>query len=872
MQLLERDQFVAIMTSALRDVEAGSGRMVLVTGEAGIGKTTLVRQFAERHSKDAHILWGACEALFAPRPLGPFHDIARQTRGSLAELLNAEASRARIFSAFLDEIQYATPIAMVVIEDVHWADEATLDAIKFLGRRIHQIPALLIITYRDDELGAQHPLRFVLGDLPGGSVIRLQLPSLSEAAVAALAEQAHHSAEGLYRATGGNPFFVTEVLACDEQGIPITVRDAVLARVARLSPGAREVLELASVVPARVERWLLDSVGPFDSVLLDECVDCGMLRLDNASVAFRHDLARMAVEDNLSPARRQHLHAQVLAALTSRKAGEIALSRLAHHARHSGDREAVLRFAPLAAKQAASLGAHREAVSHYAAALDYADRLPPEERAELLENYAYESYLTEQIEEAIKARQGALEIWRELSRPAKVGHSLRWLSRLFWWVGKNAEADAYAAQAVSVLERLPPDSELAMAYSNCAQLYMVADETAKAREWGQRAIVLAEQLGNNEILVHALNNVGTALMSIGETGGKAQVEKSLQIALANGFEEHAARAYTNLASIYVRKRAYADAMRYLRDGLRYTLERDLDSMAWYMVAWRARCHLEQGYWQEATDDAQMVLSRARVPPISKIHALVVLALVHLRKGDPDADALLDEARDLAMPTGEIQRIAPVLAACAEYAWLNGDLGRCLAGARRGFELATTHRNVWELDEFSFWMWRGGGLVEPPPGIATPFALQMTGQWQAAAGAWEQLGCPYEQAMALADGDEAGQRAALQILVPLGAAPLAEFVRQKLRARGARGIPRGPRPTTRENPVGLTMRQMEVLTLMAEGLHNTEIANQLSTSPKTVGHHVSAVLAKLNVRSRAEAVIAAHQLSLISQDRESHDTK
>ena len=872
MGLLERDQFIRDLTHALNEVEAGNGRTVLVSGEAGIGKTALVRQFIDSYRKKARILWGACEALFTPRPLGPLYDIAHQTPGDFSEVLSTQGSRAAIFAALFNELQRSAPFGIMVIEDVHWADEATLDAIKFLGRRIDQLPSLLIITYRDDELGNEHPLRFVLGDLPRDTVIRLRLPPLSEEAVTRLAVQQNRSIAGLYAATGGNPFFVTEVLASAGQAVPVTIRDAVLARASRLSSGARAVLHLASVVPAQFERWLLEAILPLESALLDECIDSGMLRLENAHLGFRHELARMAVEDSLSPAQRQRLHAQVLDVLTRQNTHPVALSRLAHHATHAADRDAVVRFGPAAAKEAASLGAHREAASQYAVALGYADQLGAETHAELLEDYAYECYLTDRIGTAVQARLTALEIWEQLARQDKQGPNLRWLSRLSWFMGKKVDADLYAIRAIEVLEKLPPNSELAMAYSNRAQLHMLANEDSDAVQWGQRAVEMAVRLGDQEILAHALNNVGAALMHTGDSSGRARLEESLKISLANGLEEHAARAYTNLACRFVDSRAYATAIQYLNDGIHYCLERDLDSWTLYMTAWRARYHFEQGQWQEATDDAYMVVSRPQVSTVARIRALNILAWVRVRRGDPGALDLLDEVRNLAMPTREPQSILPTVFARAEAAWLRGNPAQCALETRVGVEASTSRANQWQSDEIRYWLWRSGDLNDLPQDMKTPFALQIAGNWQTAADAWEQLCCPYEQAMALADGDETAQRAALEIMVRLGAGPASDLVRQKLRAKGVRGIPRGPRPTTKSNPAGLTPRQLEVLTLMSEGLQNAEIASRLSTSQKTIDHHVSAVLAKFNARSRAEAVIAAYQQGIIAQHRRSLERK
>jgi DNA-binding CsgD family transcriptional regulator/tetratricopeptide (TPR) repeat protein len=862
MDLLERDQCFDQLSVLLRTATTGNGRTVLISGEAGIGKTALVEHFVSQHGSAARRFWGACEALFTPRPLGPLYDIAAQARGSLSTLMGRDTEREALFSAFLEELQKSPLPTVVVFEDVHWADEATLDLIKFLGRRILHLPVLFLVTYRDNELSPDHPLRSVIGDLPGKAVARLRLTHLSEQAVTCLANLAHRSAEGLYAVTGGNPFFVTEVLASDTPGVPLMVRDAVFARIARLSPSARNLLELASVVPTRAEHWLLEAVLGSAASALEECLTSGMLSLDHSTVAFRHELARQAVESTLSPLRQQALHAQVLQAFITHGEDASQAARLVHHALGANDVALVARYAPLAAKQAAAQGAHREAAAHYATALRVADQLPLERQAELLEGRAYECYLTSQIEEAVQARQAVLRIWRKLDRSDQVGQTLRWLSRLSWFLGKSGEAQQYAAEAVQLLETLPPDAKLAMAYSNQAQLLMLADNTAEAVRWGERAMALAESLGDAETLVHALNNVGTALLTDQDEQGLAHLERSLQLALERGWEEHVARAYNNLACCAVMTRDYPLAERFLQEGLAYCAEHDLDSWTTYMGAWQARARFEQGNWDDAAQEATRVLERYRIPAAAKIPALVVLGWVRVRRGDPGSAALLDEARTLALATGELQRIVPVVAARAEAAWLRGNQEHCLTEAREGYELALTHTYPWKLGELSFWMWRAGGLTSAPGSIAEPFARQIAGDWRGAAALWAQIGCPYEQALALADGDAEAMRNALALFEQLGAQPAMVLVRRRLRQQGIGGIPRGPRPSTRTNQAGLTIRQLEVLSLLAEGLSNAEIASRLFTSLKTVDHHVSAVLAKLGVHSRVQAISAAHQLKLI----------
>src|SRR6185503_392764 len=291
MPLLERDSFLRQLEMGLQEAVAGQGRVVLVSGEAGIGKTSLVNHFTELHRDAVRILWGACDSLLTPRPLGPLHDIAMQLEGKLPELLHSEANQSAIFTACLAEMQQIPTI--FIFEDIHWADGATLDLIKFLSRRIQLTKSVLILTYRDEELSTKHPLWLVLGELPRSVTLRLALVPLSQLSVLELARATKHDVQtnDLYAITGGNPFFVTEVLESEGTGVPATVRDVVLARAARLSPGAREVLEAASIVPGRIEIQLLKSIVEPSVADIEECTERGLLRTDGHALFFRHELS-----------------------------------------------------------------------------------------------------------------------------------------------------------------------------------------------------------------------------------------------------------------------------------------------------------------------------------------------------------------------------------------------------------------------------------------------------------------------------------------------------------------------------------------------------------------------------------------------------
>jgi DNA-binding CsgD family transcriptional regulator len=862
--LLERDDELATLADVVARAANGHGQIAVISGEAGIGKTALVERFAERQARAVRVLWGACEALFTPRPLGPLYDIARQAPEPLRQLLEREMSRPELFAAMLDELARGPLPTVLVIEDIHWADEATLDLIKFLGRRAHRVPACLILTFRDDELGGDHPLRLVLGDLPAREVTRLCLAPLSEAAVQTLAMPARRSPAHVYALTGGNPFFITALLATGAGDAPVSVADAVLARKARLAPEAQRLLELVAVAPSRIEWRVIASINPDHSAALDTCLGTGMLALEEGKVGYRHELARQAVEGALPPTRRQALHALILRALLASEGVDVPIARLVHHASLAEDAALVLRFAPQAARQAAERGAHREAIAHFRTALKYTTHLQAEPRAELLDRLASELVVVGRAADALAPCEEALAIWRRLENTEQIGRSLTLVSRVHGLLLHPQQANEFALSAIRLLETLPPGQPLARAYAHLSTLRMLVSDNEGTTLWGMRALDLAERLHDASTMSSALNTMGSAEMCIGAPEGRAKLERSLQLAWEHGYDYDVSRAYANLAANAVKQRAYTEATQHVDAGLAYCTERDLDQRVLCLRGIRAEIRFNQGDWSGAEKDAAAIL---REPWMDHNDMLITLGSLRARRGDPGVAGALDEARDLARASGEMQRISPTAMARAEWRWLQGDLEGCREEARAGYELALATDHPWYWGEVGIWLWRGGGLDEAPPRTPVPFALEIAGDWRGAAAAWDEIGCPYERALALIAGDEAAQRTALGILEGMGAAPAAAMVRQRLLAAGVRGLPRGPRAATQANPHGLTPRQLEILLLLAEGLHNAEIAAQLSTTPKTVEHHVSAVLAKLGVRSRAEAVGMAFHLGVAPQAAE-----
>jgi DNA-binding CsgD family transcriptional regulator len=846
--LLERERALESLEAALTQVRAGRGSVALVLGEAGIGKTAIAGLFAGRHAAQMRVLAADCEALQTPRPFGPLIDIADRLPARVARAMHAGEPYNGLFPDLLAWAREAP--TLLVLEDLHWADWATLDLVRYVARRIDDVPLLLLLTYRDDEVSLDHPLLQVLGGLPRDVTRRIALAPLSAQAVARMAGNAGRSDTGVHRITGGNPFFVTELLACDDGAVPASVRDAVLARVGALSPAARAVASWVSVAPQEIERVLLQELAAPESGAIDECQSRGILLGGANALRFRHELARTCVEQSLPAERRTQMHAAVFAALSRRADADLLLARRVHHAQQAGLADAVADLAPRAARAAAAASAHRDAAAMYAVALRHADRLAPPALLEVLEAQATECTLIQAVDAAAAARQRALALHRQSGDLRAQGWNLTRLATL--WITRPEALD-YSTEAVALLEQLAPGRELAWACADRAAVLTARSRAVDALEWGRRAVALAEPIGEPEVLAHALNICGAVELSLEYTpGALAKLERSLALAEAHGLPQKVGLAYLNLAGMALVNHDHARLLAYAERGLAFAAGRDLDFIVAALHLRRMFAWFDLGRWRDVEEELDRLDAMPALLPRERSTVRIWRARLHALTGRTNDAAEWREL--LALGTGAQTELRPAAVAgiCAEAAWLRADPAAVQRIVADALPPAIASGESSTMGELLAWLKRCNAEVPAVDiDIAPQYRFELAGDWKAAAQAWKQLGCVYERAMVLLAGDEAALQEALEVLAALGAAPIVEIVRRRLRQRGVRGLPRGPYQTARADPLGLTRRERQIFDLVVEGHSNAAIAGRLHRSERTIEHHVAGIFDKLGVTSRAQ---------------------
>lgn len=831
----------------------GTGSMILLGGEAGIGKTSLVRQVARGV---APVWLGACDPLETPRPLGPLIDM-------VPDILSGSPSRGDVLATVLNRLSTVDAPGLVIFEDVHWADQATLDLLRFLGRRVDRLHAAIVLTFRAEEVAGSSPIAVLLGDLataPG--VTRMTLEPLSKEATAALVGTSADPAD-VFERTGGNPFFINAVLASGGAEVPATVREAVLARLSRVAADTRTALEAAATFGPRMDPGELATILDRLRVprwTMRDGVFTGLLRWRDKVLEFRHELVQAAIVETTDPSRRQRLHDVIFEVLQRIRLRPEHAAELVAHAEGAGRDHDVLELAPKAADWAERRAAHREAAALYRKAIERARAVPA--RAELLEREAGQRYLSGDLEAAREGHRAAADLFQELGDRLGEGRNLVRVSALSFLTGNYAEVDPAAGAVDDVLAGLPPSRELAMAYDNQSRQQFMAGNAGTAMEWARKALAVAERLDDPETALTARISHDGARLFGGDLNARGDLRLHVRSAQTMRLADNTARALLYLGWLPILHKQYEGLESVQDQGLAFATQRGLTYWEQLITGARINFLLDQGRWDEVERPAVALIERQDSLSLTTMQAQAVLTRLSARRGEP-AEKWLEPLRDNTMRHGRAGVFSLAEPALAEAAWLAGDHKQVLHEVR--FALRRDHGLAyeWWYGELAYWNHRAGGAAMTAEPVAEPYRLAIAGDWKAAADWWSGRDCPYETATALSEADDPDAvRTAVETFDRLGARAAAAHARRRLKELGVTAIPRGPRPATQANKAGLTRRESEVLGLLASGLTNPEIAKRLVLSGKTVERHVSAVLRKFEAGTRAEAVAAARRIGAL----------
>jgi ATP/maltotriose-dependent transcriptional regulator MalT len=858
MELLERSAALDQLEAGLRDAAAGRGRLIAITGPAGIGKTALIRTFVRERASGARILWGACDDLVVPRPLGPLVDISSAFEDELRGALAGETDSRRLFALVIRELERRPRPTVLVLDDLQWVDQATLDLLIYAARRLDRLPVLLVVSSRHESAAAAG-LRRLLVAGPTDRTTRTELAPLSLDAVAALVGE--RSAE-VHARTGGVPFYVRALQGHDDDTVPATVRDVVLAQVDVLPDETRNLLELLAMDPSGVRPAELDVVSPDWERHASAAEQASLVVHSGTVVAFAHELAREAVRETLPAVRRRELHRRLLAALPH----DADATRIVHHAEVAGDTARLVPASLSAARAARSVHAHQQALDHYQRLAPHLDRLEdPVVRAAVAEEHAEELLAAGELERAIGALELAIRRRGELGDERERGRLLARRASYLAQLGRHAEELDSLEVALGVLEPIEPGVELCHAYVYRASHHLDGWDVSAAQRFAGRGLELADAIGAEDLRAYAMMMLGAA-QAAGEEpdAGFVALEDAVALAGVIGHPGLVDAARSELIDACLDGHRLDAAETELEQALAHAEVHQHHGIHARLTMQRSRLLLHRGDLHGALAAADGAIEAAGASPLVHWQARVQAAWALTRLGDPAAAAAVEDVGRVAEHLAVRFRVRFVVLE-AEFAWLHGrriDLRALSDVHRRALGTGLT----WAIDDLTGWLRRhvspAGDAALDLDDLSESSRAVLQGDRAAASTAGPAGADPYERAMAGYDSsriDEVSE--ALEVADGLDARPLGELLRGRLRALGVRRVPRGPLPTTRSNPAGLTDRQIEVLAWLAEGLTNAEIAHELVLSKRTVDHHVSAVLGKLGVSSRREAALRARSLGL-----------
>jgi DNA-binding CsgD family transcriptional regulator/tetratricopeptide (TPR) repeat protein len=846
--LVERTiQLETLQTAVGRHI--GTGGVVVVAGEAGHGKTSLVSTFVERLDHRYRPLVAACEPVGIPAAFSPLYDLFDDLPDELTRDIRDVAGRPAVYSGMYRLVR-RDPVVLV-IEDLQWADEATLGLIRHLGRRIDATASTLVVTYRPEEIHLTHPLRLVLASLRSAT-IRIDLPPLSVAGVTEMTRGLELDPAEVHQATLGNPFFVEEITRHPDLRVPPSVESAVLANAAMLPAEALPILQMIALSPDGLDVESLTASSPTAAACLDLALQRRLLAISDIRISCRHDLIRESLIRSMPPILRLSLHRHLLEMLEARASGSVVTARMAYHAVGAANPDKAVAYSLQAARDAARLGAHRQASFHYANALNFATTIEIDDVDVVLLEAARERSAINDFSAAVDLARQRVELANGV---LETGKARSWLA-FFMSRENDLEGCRYQAElAIKALRGTPVSEELALALAVVAWADLVQGRPETAIRHGTESIGLARSAGTPHVEVHAATTTGLAKAFFRDPTGVTEIERAVRMGLEAGLGEFTARAMNARAIVEQFRGRPAEAHESFDVLVDYAQTNQLD--AWYIasVATRATLRVMLGRWEEADTDLETVLGQPTCRQ-TEIETLITAARLAARRGDPGALAKIDAALESVENFNAHYENVLACALALEAAWLGIFAGDRAEGRYRALlDSPAVANDLSARGLLGYWAIRLD--LDPPPGeLPGPVGLESSGRPGDASRSWEERGYPVEAIVTGAMVPNADLDTAFSRLSELRAEGVKRGLRRELSRRGARQIPREKWTATRNNPAGLTPRQVEVLALLVSGMSNAAIADELYISEKTAGHHVSAILSKLNVPNRTHAAAMA----------------
>ena len=936
--LAGREAILRLIERRLAEAAAGSGRLLFVAGEAGIGKTRLLGVIARQAQASGFAVARAAAfpgdvQSFAGLLLDLASDLVPAREPALRTLGRSLTSRVRPISADGGDAHHRRrllvqeladllvtadpgPAVLIVLEDLHWADELSLDVLGHLAGRLATRPVLVVGAYRSDELHSGLPMRELRARLLGQRLAEeIRLPRLApdqtatvvsavlgRPALARVVAAIHERSDGIplhveefLAAIGGEALTPQSGAAVQSAAVPDTLRDAVLSRARRLAARTREVASAAAVIGRSFGFDLLTAItdsGP-DEVAdaLRELQDAYFVLPggDAVSFDFRHALIRDALYADTDLPVRRRLHERV--ALTAVERGDRG-AFISAHFEQAGCPGLAYEHAAAAAGEAASISAHGEALELYRRAVrNVPAGLVALDRAALLAALGDEAAATDDNTAAAQAYRAAHELAAGAGDVRAAAALAPRMAAVAHLLGEGLDARVGVLQAAldDLGEVADADRERARLRSAMAAAYLMDDRLDEAVTHGELSRAESQRIGDEEATLNAAATLGTVLVRTGRMDeGWQLLEDAITRARDTQQEAEAARGYRLIGSAASELVEYDRGERWLADGIHYAEQAELWNHRHFMASHLGHVQWATGQWVAATQTAQQALADGRGGITTRITAQYVLGFLAMGRGDWEAaDMLLREALAQGEQMAELNRLSPPLWGLAEAARCRGDHGTALALCERGYQASTDVTDAAYLYPYLLtgvrayladgdiagaanWSDRvgevltaraipgtlpaiahGGGLVLLARGelSAARQALESAYEsWQARRRFWEGTWVQLDLAQAAVRARRRGEAAVLldeARTIAAGAGAVA-IVDAADRLTASFDHTRQHEPW---HP--LSAREFEVAQLVAAGLTNRQIAEQLVLAPKTISAHVTHILTKLGAARRAE---------------------